>query len=76
MRPGEGQRQARERRAAPAHGWAAAVRADGGLDRRTDRRRQALCVGGELLDAGTIRPVIDRRYALEDAAEALAYLRQ
>jgi NADPH:quinone reductase-like Zn-dependent oxidoreductase len=52
------------------------VRADGGLDRRTDRRRQALCVGGELLDAGTIRPVIDRRYALEDAAEALAYLRQ
>ena len=28
----------------------------------------------ELLDAGTIRPVIDRSYPLEDAAAALAYL--
>ena len=29
----------------------------------------------ELLEAGTLRPVIDRRYALGDAREALAYLR-
>ena len=28
----------------------------------------------ELIEAGTIRPVIDREYRLEDAAEALAYL--
>jgi NADPH:quinone reductase-like Zn-dependent oxidoreductase len=33
-----------------------------------------LAVLRELLDAGTIRPVIDRRYGLEDAADALAYL--
>jgi NADPH:quinone reductase-like Zn-dependent oxidoreductase len=33
-----------------------------------------LAVLHELLEAGTIRPVIDRRYALEDAADALAYL--
>jgi NADPH:quinone reductase-like Zn-dependent oxidoreductase len=33
-----------------------------------------LAVLRELLDAGTIRPVIDRRYRLEDAADALAYL--
>jgi NADPH:quinone reductase-like Zn-dependent oxidoreductase len=32
-----------------------------------------LAVLAELVDAGTIRPVIDRRYALEDAAEALTY---
>jgi NADPH:quinone reductase-like Zn-dependent oxidoreductase len=35
-----------------------------------------LAVLAELLDAGTIRPVLDRRYALEDAAEALAYFGQ
>jgi NADPH:quinone reductase-like Zn-dependent oxidoreductase len=33
-----------------------------------------LAVLRELLDAGTIRPVIDRRYPLEDGAAALAYL--
>jgi NADPH:quinone reductase-like Zn-dependent oxidoreductase len=27
----------------------------------------------DLLDAGTIRPVVDRRYPLEQAEEALAY---
>jgi NADPH:quinone reductase-like Zn-dependent oxidoreductase len=29
---------------------------------------------GELLEAGEVRPVIDRRYKLSEAAEALAYL--
>ena len=33
-----------------------------------------LAVLRELLDAGTIRPVIDRRYRLEDAVAALEYL--
>jgi NADPH:quinone reductase-like Zn-dependent oxidoreductase len=33
-----------------------------------------LAVLGDLLDAGTIRPVVDRRYPLERAEEALAYL--
>ena len=35
-----------------------------------------LAVLRDLLDAGTIRPVIDRRYALEDAVDALEYLGQ
>jgi NADPH:quinone reductase-like Zn-dependent oxidoreductase len=29
---------------------------------------------GELLDTGKVKSVIDRRYELSDAAEALAYL--
>jgi NADPH:quinone reductase-like Zn-dependent oxidoreductase len=29
---------------------------------------------GELLDSGKVKSVIDRRYELSDAAEALAYL--
>jgi NADPH:quinone reductase-like Zn-dependent oxidoreductase len=33
-----------------------------------------LAVLRELFEAGTIEPVIDREYPLEDAAEALAYL--
>ena len=33
-----------------------------------------LAVLSELIEAGTIRPVVDREYRLEDAADALAYL--
>jgi NADPH:quinone reductase-like Zn-dependent oxidoreductase len=33
-----------------------------------------LAVLRELFEAGTIEPVVDREYPLEDAAEALAYL--
>jgi NADPH:quinone reductase-like Zn-dependent oxidoreductase len=33
-----------------------------------------LALLGQLLEAGTIRPVIDRRYSLEDAVAALEYL--
>ena len=36
--------------------------------------RDDLTVLRELLEAGTIRPVIDRRYPLEEARDALAYL--
>ena len=36
--------------------------------------REDLAFLGELLDAGTLKSVIDRRYELGRAAEALAYL--
>ena len=35
-----------------------------------------LTVLRELLEAGTLKPVVDRRYALDDVADALRYLRE
>jgi NADPH:quinone reductase-like Zn-dependent oxidoreductase len=39
-----------------------------------DIKTEDLAFMGELLAAGTVKPVIDRRYELSDAAEALRYL--
>jgi NADPH:quinone reductase-like Zn-dependent oxidoreductase len=33
-----------------------------------------LAVLGELMDSGTVTPIVDRRYALSEVADALAYL--
>jgi NADPH:quinone reductase-like Zn-dependent oxidoreductase len=38
--------------------------------------REDLAFLGDLLEAGKVRPIVERRYDLSDAAEALAYLGQ
>jgi NADPH:quinone reductase-like Zn-dependent oxidoreductase len=38
--------------------------------------RDDLVTVGELIDSGAVRPVIDRRYSLSEAADALAYVGQ
>jgi NADPH:quinone reductase-like Zn-dependent oxidoreductase len=41
---------------------------------RSSARSQNLLVLGELLEAGTLTPVVERSYPLAEAAEALRYL--
>jgi NADPH:quinone reductase-like Zn-dependent oxidoreductase len=43
---------------------------------RTKSSKQDLTILGELVEAGKLRPVIDRTYKLSDAAEALRYLNE
>jgi NADPH:quinone reductase-like Zn-dependent oxidoreductase len=44
----------------------------GGVTGKTDQKDLAFLKG--LIEAGKVKPVIDRRYSLSEAAEALRYL--